>query len=62
MVTGAQIVEKNKEYTITSWSVQKQWNPITMASDEVVWTDPAAGDPCDFAGTQQDWHIAAKGG
>lgn len=43
MVTNAQIVEKNKEYTITSWSVQKQWNPITMAEAEGVYFWDADG-------------------
>lgn len=40
MVTTAEIVELNKEFTITSWSAQNSWNPIAIDSAEGVyfWT------------------------
>jgi taurine--2-oxoglutarate transaminase len=37
MVTTAEIVEKNKDYTLASWMAQSTWNPITMARAEGVY-------------------------
>jgi taurine--2-oxoglutarate transaminase len=37
MVTTAEIIEKNKEYTLASWTAQNAWNPITMDRAEGVY-------------------------
>lgn len=37
MVTSAEIISKNKDYTLTSWTAQNAWNPITMDHAEGVY-------------------------
>ena len=37
MVTTAEIISKNKEYTLASWTAQNAWNPITMDRAEGVY-------------------------
>jgi taurine---2-oxoglutarate transaminase len=37
MVTTAEIVQKNKGYTLASWTAQNAWNPITMDHAEGVY-------------------------
>jgi taurine--2-oxoglutarate transaminase len=37
MVTTAEIIEKNKEFTLTSWTAQNAWSPITMDRAEGVY-------------------------
>ncbi len=37
MVTTAEIIEKNKEYTLASWTAQNAWSPITMDRAEGVY-------------------------
>jgi len=37
MVTTAEIIEKNKEFTLASWTAQNAWNPITMDRAEGVY-------------------------
>jgi len=37
MVTTAEIIEKNKEYTLASWTAQNAWHPITMDHAEGVY-------------------------
>jgi taurine--2-oxoglutarate transaminase len=37
MATTAEIVDKNKDYTLASWTAQNAWNPITMARGEGVY-------------------------
>lgn len=37
MVTTAEIIEKNKEFTLTSWTAQNAWKPITMERGEGVY-------------------------
>ncbi len=37
MVTAAEIVKKNKEFTLASWTAQNAWNPITMDHAEGVY-------------------------
>ncbi|MBZ0278839.1 MAG: aminotransferase class III-fold pyridoxal phosphate-dependent enzyme [Anaerolineae bacterium] len=37
MVTTAELVEKNKSYTLASWTAQNVWQPITMSRAEGVY-------------------------
>jgi taurine--2-oxoglutarate transaminase len=37
MVTTAEIVQKNKEFTLASWTAQNAWNPITMDHAEGIY-------------------------
>jgi len=37
MVTSAEIISKNRDYTLTSWTAQNAWNPITMDHAEGVY-------------------------
>lgn len=37
MTTTAEIIKSNKDYTLTSWTAQAVWNPITMAQAEGVY-------------------------
>jgi taurine---2-oxoglutarate transaminase len=37
MVTTAEIIEKNKDFTLASWTAQNAWNPITMDHAEGVY-------------------------
>jgi taurine--2-oxoglutarate transaminase len=37
MANTAEIIEKNRDYTLTSWTVQNTWQPITMARGEGVY-------------------------
>ena len=39
----ADIVQKNKEYTLASWTAQKDWNPISMVEADGVYFWDAAG-------------------
>lgn len=43
MATHQEIVRLNKEYTLTSWTAQDDWNPITMARGEGVYFWDADG-------------------
>src|SRR5688500_1503885 len=33
-LSHAELVEKNKQYTLTSWTAQYEWNPISMTRAE----------------------------
>ncbi len=35
--TNAELVDKNKAFTLTSWTAQDSWNPITMDRAEGVY-------------------------
>lgn len=37
MVTTAEIIEMNRDFTLTSWTAQKAWNPIVMDRGEGIY-------------------------
>lgn len=43
MVTAAEVVQKNKDYTLASWLAQGTWNPIPMERAEGVYVYDANG-------------------
>lgn len=43
MVTAAEVVQKNKDYTLASWVAQGTWNPIPMERAEGVYVYDANG-------------------
>ncbi len=42
-LTHQQLVQKNKDFTLTSWTAQKEWNPISMVRGEGVYFWDADG-------------------
>jgi len=43
MATTAELIQKNKDYTLTSWSMQAAWNPILVERGEGVYIYDANG-------------------